>query len=390
MTKRRDFLKALGLGALGATTGFSSPPRKSKAPSSPSSFSRPGNAPTNWVWMTPELDVSADEWKRRFERLRSHNIDAILPQIYSNSAAYYGSDFLPVEGEWLEKILPLAKNAGLEVHGWMISMPCTIPEIVENHKEWFVVNRNGESAVDHPAYVDYYKFTCPNRPGSQDFIERRVEEITSIDGLDGIHFDYIRFPDVISAEALQPKYGTVQNEELAPYDYCYCEVCRSKFEEAHGVDPMALDDPPTHTQWRLFRYESITNLVNNRLIPIARENDKAVSAATFPNWQAVRQRWHHWDLDYVHPMLYHNFYHAGANWVRNHTRDGIERLRGQGKSTALYSGLNVGAVAPGGLKRLLRKAHEGDAAGVTLFSAGAMNDSMWSVFEETTSALQSG
>ncbi|MFB6231643.1 MAG: family 10 glycosylhydrolase [Salinibacter sp.] len=389
MPERRAFLKTLGAGALGAAAaGVSTPPERSPTNATDGDKpSPPESAPTNWVWMGPELDVPEDEWKRRFERLRTHNIDAILPQVYSNSAAYYGSDFLPVEGEWLETILPIAKQAGLEVHGWMISMPCTIPEIVEAHKEWFVVNRNGESAVDAPAYVDYYKFTCPNRPGAQDFIERRVREITSIGGLDGIHFDYIRFPDVIIAEALQPKYGVVQNEEQAPYDYCYCDVCRSMFEEKHGSDPFDLENPPASMEWRLFRYESITNLVNDRLIPIARENDKAVSAATFPNWQSVRQRWHHWDLDYVHPMLYHNFYHAGANWVRDQTRAGIERLRGQGKSTRVYSGLNVGAVAPGGLKRLIEKAHEGGAQGITLFSAGSMNDALWNTFAETTARV---
>lgn len=387
MPERRTFLKTLGAGALGAAaTGFSTPPaRVPSASTNASDPSPPDSAPTNWVWMTPELDVSGEEWRRRFERLRAHNIDAILPQVYTNSAAYYGSDFLPVEGEWLETILPPAKEVGLEVHGWMVSMPCTIPEIVNQHKEWFVVNRNGESAVDNPAYVDYYKFTCPNRPGAQDFIERRVEEITSIDGLDGIHFDYIRFPDVIIAEALQPKYGIVQHEEQAPYDYCYCEACRSKFERDHGAAPHDLEDPTTSTAWRLFRYESITDLVNDRLIPIARENGKAVSAATFPNWEAVRQRWHHWDLDYVHPMLYHNFYHAGANWVRDETRAGIERLRGQGRSTRLYSGLNVGAVAPGGLERLIEKAHAGDASGITLFAAGSMNDALWTAFAEATS-----
>ncbi len=167
MPERRTFLKALGAGALGAAaTGFSTPPaRAPSASTNASDPSPPDSAPTNWVWMTPELDVSGEEWRRRFERLRAHNIDAILPQVYTNSAAYYGSDFLPVEDEWLETILPPAKEVGLEVHGWMVSMPCTIPKIVNQHKEWFVVNRNGESAVDNPAYVDYYKFTCPNRPG---------------------------------------------------------------------------------------------------------------------------------------------------------------------------------------------------------------------------------
>lgn len=386
MPERRTFLKTLGAGALGAAaTGFSTPPERPQADDSGDHTSNTEEAPTNWVWMTPELDISSEEWKKRFERLREHNIDAILPQVYSSGAAYYGSDFLPVEGEWLETILPIAKKTGLEVHGWMVSMPCTIPEIIEQHKEWFVVNRNRESAVDAPAYVDYYTFTCPNRSGSRGFIERRVREITSIDGLDGIHFDYIRFPDVVIAEALQPKYGIDQDGEYAEYDYCYCDVCRSKFEQAHGFDPLELEDPTSNTEWRLFRYESITNLVNERLIPIARENDKAVSAATFPNWEAVRQRWHHWDLDYVHPMLYHNFYHAGANWVRDETRAGIERLEGQGRSIPVYSGLNVGAVAPGGLERLIEKAHEGDASGICLFAAGSMNEAKWRTFAEATS-----
>lgn len=384
MPQRRDFLKTLGAGALGATaTGFSSPPEVSSPENdSPERPEPEQEAPANWVWMTPEPDVSRAEWRRRFDRLRAHNIDAILPQVYSNSAAYYGSDFLPVEAEWLETILPVAKDVGLQVHGWMVSMPCTIPEIVNQHKEWFVVNRNGDSAVDNPAYVDYYKFTCPNRPGARDFIERRVEEITSIDGLDGIHFDYIRFPDVIIAEALQPKYGIVQNEEQAAYDYCYCDACRSQFEEEQGIDPMNLERPATNTEWRHFRYDSITSLVNDRLVPIARDHGKAVSAATFPNWESVRQRWHHWDLDYVLPMLYHNFYHAGANWVRDETRAGLDRLRGQGKSTRLYSGLNVGAVAPGGLRRLVEKAHEGDADGVVLFSADSMNAPLWTAFSD--------
>lgn len=385
MPERRTFLKTLGAGALGAAaTGFSTPPERSQSDDSDDHTLDMEEAPTNWVWMGPELDVSAEEWKKRFDRLREHNIDAILPQVYSSGAAYYGSDFLPVEGEWLETILPIAKEAGLEVHGWMVSMPCTISEIIEQHREWFVVNRNGESAVDAPAYVDYYKFTCPNRSGSRNFIERRVREISSIDGLDGIHFDYIRFPDVVIAEALQPKYGIDQDGEYAEYDYCYCDVCRSKFEKAHGFDPFDLEDPTSNTEWRLFRYESITNLVNERLIPIARENDKAVSAATFPNWEAVRQRWHHWDLDYVHPMLYHNFYHAGANWVRDETRAGIERLEGQGRSIPVYSGLNVGAVAPGGLERLIQKAHEGDASGICLFAAGSMNEAKWKTFAEAT------
>ena len=376
---KRDFIKTLGAGTLGAAA-------------SNLAFGRPDvRAPVeertmNWIWITPDLDATPEEWQRRFAHMRAHHIHAILPEIYNGRQAYYRSSFLPHGGDWLETILPLAKAEGLEVHAWMHSMPCNIPEIVEQHKDWFGVNGRGESCVDKPAYVDYYKFTCPNRTGSREFLEKRVEEVTAVDGLDGIHFDYIRFPDVIIAESLQPKYGIIQDREYPEYDYCYCDVCRSQCEKRYGFDPMNLPDPAVSAEWREFRYESITNLVNTRLIPIARKNGKKTSAATFPNWEAVRQRWHTWDLDYVLPMLYHSFYNADGNWVRDHTRSGIDRLREHGKPAQLFSGLFVSAVAPSGLTKLIEKAHEGGAKGVVLFSYRQMNDRLWKAFADAVKA----
>ena len=134
MPERRTFLKTLGAGALGAAaTGFSTPPaRVPSASTNASDPSGPDSAPTNWVWMTPELDVSPDEWRRRFERLRAHNIDAILPQVYTNSAAYYGSDFLPVEGEWLETILPPAKEVAWRCTGGWYRCPAPSPRSSTN------------------------------------------------------------------------------------------------------------------------------------------------------------------------------------------------------------------------------------------------------------------
>ena len=379
---KREFIRTVGASALGVAAGT--------MPSEGAPARPPGQTPEeramNWIWITPDLAASADEWKRRFAHLRAHHIHAILPEIYDGRRAYYRSSFLPTGGDWLETILPLAKAEGLEVHAWTHCMPCNIPEIAEQHREWFVVNGRGESCLDSPAYVDYYRFTCPNRPGSREFLERRIAEMASIEGLDGIHFDYIRFPDVIIAEALQSKYGIIQDREYPEYDYCYCDVCRNACEERYGFDPMSLPDPAVSPEWREFRYESITILVNDRLIPLVRRGGKKTSAATFPNWEAVRQRWHHWDLDYVLPMLYHNFYHAGANWVRDHTRSGIDRLREQGKPTQLFSGLFVGAVAPSGLTRLIEKSYEGGAKGVVLFSYRQMNDRMWDAFVEATSA----
>ena len=99
------------------------------------------------------------------------------------------------------------------------------------HPEWYNVNRNGDNSWDHPAYVGYYRFLCPSRPGVHEFLQKRVRELSAFD-VDGVHLDYIRYPDVILAESLQPHYDIVQDKEYPQYDYCYCDVCRAGFAGA--------------------------------------------------------------------------------------------------------------------------------------------------------------
>ncbi|MFW6226974.1 MAG: twin-arginine translocation signal domain-containing protein, partial [Bacteroidota bacterium] len=281
---RRNFLKKTGLSSLGLWAGIGSLPGcKNK------NFS---SIKKNWVWITPSTEWSTDEWKKLFEKLLQHNITGTHVQIYSSHMALYETPWLPVIKPILEKIIPLAAAAGIELHAWMWSMPNNNPFYVENHPEFYVVNRLGQPAHSHPAYVDYYRFMCPNQPGVQEFMHRNVSSLISTEGLQGVHFDYIRMPDVIIAEALQPVYEIVQKSELPAYDYCYCPVCRSKFKEQTGADPLIdLSDPAADAAWRQFRYDSVTHLVNDILLPVVHNSGLKATAAVFPNWESVRQQW---------------------------------------------------------------------------------------------------
>ncbi len=370
--KRSEFIKVLGLGTVGLmTNGIFFRPAYSKDPT---------KRIKNWAWITTDLKIPDDDWLRKFAVMRHAGIDAILPEIFNSREAYYGSQHLPVGGEWLERIIPLAKKEGLEVHAWMWSMPCNIPEIYERQPEWYIVNGNGESSVVKPAYVDYYKFLCPSREEVHEFIEKRVKELAQYDELDGIHLDYIRLPDVIIAEALQPRYDVVQDREYPEFDYCYCEVCRSKFEDQTGIDPLELDDPAMNEPWRQFRYDSVTNLVNDKLVPIARKHDKKISAAVFPNWEAVRQQWMVWDLDAFLPMLYHNFYHGDTEWIKYHTHKGVTALDGR---VPLYSGLFVPELNPDELQQAVQVSLDAGAGGISLFHANAMDGNHWESLHAT-------
>ena len=320
----------------------------------------------NWVWITPDLQASDEDWKNSFEKLKKANFSGIIPEIYDGQQAYFSSSRLPVKAEYLERLLPIARSFDLEVHAWMWCMPCLIKDIQDNHPDWYSVNRLRQSALEKPAYVDYYKFLCPAKEEVHEFIQGTVNELAQFD-VDGIHLDYIRYPDVILARGLWSKYDIVQDREYPQYDYCYCDTCRKKFKDQTGTDPLDLEDPAGHNEWLQFRYDQVTNLVNDVLIPAGRVRGKIMSAAVFPNWKNVRQEWRNWKLDAVFPMNYNTFYLGDAEWIKQYCKEEIKSLR---YDIPLYSGLFIDEVE--NFRQYVIKSFEGGAGGISVFSMNSL------------------
>lgn len=358
---RRTFLREAGMTAaglaccspvLGKPSGGVPQVRKSK----------------NWAWIGSDAEASDDYWKARFEKLKEARFDAVLPEVYNGRASHFRSDRFGTRAGWLERLIPIARSFGLEIHAWMWTVPCLLEDVLRKHPDWYMVNRLGESSADQPAYVDYYRFLCPSREEVREFIRETVREISRFD-VDGVHLDYVRYPDVILAKGLWPKYNVIQDREYPRFDYCYCGTCRTKFREQHGIDPMDIEEPSVNREWLQFRYDQVTGLVNNWLIPAGRQHGKIMSAAVFPNWRHVRQEWRAWNLDAVLPMLYNRYYLEGAAWIADQCREGIRSLQ---HSTQLYSGLMLDR--PETLKEYAMKSFEGGAAGISIFSLRRLTD----------------
>ncbi|TVQ08301.1 MAG: Tat pathway signal protein [Bacteroidetes bacterium] len=326
----------------------------------------------NWVWITPETGLPEKEWFTIFEKLKANGFDGAFVQIYSSHQAWYETSLLPVHEPLLDKLITIGKETGIEVHAWMWTMPNNNPWYIENHPEFYAVNGLGQPSHTHPAYVPYYRFMCPNQPGVKKFITSNVEVLASKEGLDGIHFDYIRLPDVIIAEALQPVYNIVQDREYPEYDYCFCPVCRELFKDKTGIDPLKdLADPSASEAWRQFRYDSVTSLVNDSLIPPVKQSGKKATAAVFPNWESVRQQWSRWEMDAYFPMLYHNFYNAPLDWIGQNLEKQISELK---NPAPVYSGLFIPSLTPSELEEAVHISKKAGASGVTLFSYHQMSE----------------
>lgn len=313
----------------------------------------------NWAWIT-EAEGTVDEWKRRLEHLKKAGFDAILPQ------------------QNFETIIAAAEATEIEVHAWLVSLQRgSDTEVQQEHPEWFMVNRNGESSLEKPAYVDYYNWLCPSREPVHEYMKQQVEQILQYSEIESVHLDYIRYPDVILPIDLQPKYEIVQDKEYPQYDYCYCSVCREKFRKRYGADPMDLDDPAHTKEWLQFRYDRVTTLVN-KLALLVHEHNRDLTAAVFPTpniaRDLVRQNWPDWDLDAVLPMMYHNFYDKDVRWIAQAVKECRRELP---KTTPLYSGVFVPSLNEEEVAQAFEYAMEAGADGISLFTDTAMNDKHW-------------
>ncbi len=358
--KRRIFLKKAGVFGLGlATLNLLSLACKS------------GIAPKgwkNWVWLVPDSGQTRQTWKMRLELLKENKIDAAFIQVYNAHKAWFETSRLPVEEPLLETLIELGKEVDIEVHAWMWTMPNNNPYFVENHPGWYAVNGLGQPANTHPAYVGYYRFMCPNNPEVKEFVSGNVRELAGKNGVSGVQLDYVRLPDVIIAEALQPVYNIVQDREYPEYDYCYCETCRTLFKDQSGIDPFKdLKDPSANEAWQQFRQDSITRLVNDYLVPEAHNRNIPITAAVFPNWEAVRQEWRKWKLDAYFPMLYHNFYNAGLPWIGEHLEKQIAELE---IKKPVYAGLFIPSLTPEQLNEAMEISRNSGASGASFFAFG--------------------
>ncbi|MCP5524060.1 MAG: Tat pathway signal protein [Verrucomicrobiales bacterium] len=348
---RRSFVQKAGMATVGlAATGNTLHLRAGDSPAPPT-------PPTtkNWIWTGVQDRATPDEQRRRFERFRTAGIDAVL---------FSGVD---------AQVFALAKEQGLETHAWTWTLCRGDRDLLEQHPDWYVVNRLGESAATKPPYVGYYHFLCPSHEEVSDHLADLFGRLADTPHLDGVHLDYVRYPDVILPVALWKKYNLVQNEELPQFDFCYCDVCRAAFKQQTGVDPREQSDPPADAAWRQYRYDTVTRLVQ-RLAEVAHGKGKQITAAVFPTpsiaRRLVRQDWTRWNLDAVLPMTYHRFYNEEVDWIEGAVREGVTALPAD---RPLYAGLFLPDLkTEEDFDQAVRCALTGGAKGVSLF--GGLRD----------------
>lgn len=329
------------------------------------------------VWTTANKNKSNEEYAKEFEKYKSAGIDEVLINT--------GTD--PV---LLKRLVPIATEKGLKVHAWIMTMNRPGDSIALQHPDWYMVSRSGKSCFDDRPYVDYYQWLSPSHPEARKHIYGLLEGLAKVEGVESVHLDYIRYPDVFLPIGLLPKYNLVQNTELPDYDFDYSDASVNAFIKEFGKDPRKMEHPEIDMEWKQFRLNQIRNVVNHAY-EIAHKYDKKLTAAVFPYPEMadhmVRQRWDKWTIDAVYPMIYHGFYNEEVDWIGFATKQGVEDVKDKG------IGLHTGIYIPDfksseELKQAILLVKENGAKGVTFFDGSALTEAYLIAIKETKESLK--
>lgn len=318
--------------------------------------------PKWWVWMGNHADWSEVQWQEAFQTLQETGIGGIL---------------LGADTAVLRRASEQAEMYDIEIHAWFWTM-----NRGEAKAEWLSVNRQGKSLAEQMAYVGYYKFMCPALPEVKEYLLKKMDELSMVKGLSGIHFDYIRYVDVILPIGLQPKYNLVQDHEMPEFDYGYHPYMRQLYLDSMDIDPLKMEQADQNAHWHRFRLDRLNETVI-QLRDRVRENELSVSSAVFPtpalSRKMVRQDWESWDLDYYFPMVYHNFYNESFPWITAVMEENIQTV---GPETKVFCGLYLPALKkPDDLQKAIQAALDGGANGVSFFNYGNLTPELREVIK---------
>ena len=278
-----------------------------------------------WVDAFHEGIRSPTEADELVAAARRANLNTLIVQVRRRGDALYTKGIEPPlddpayhpSFDALAYIVDAGHRAGLEVHAWVNAMPVWRDETPPKDAR-HVFNRHGPSAAgdqnwltssptgEHKFPVGY--FLDPGHPGAAAYLAEIYLNIVRNYAVDGIHFDYVRYPE--TDERLPRGAGVGYNATNL-----------ARFRRATG----RTDTPePGDEQWMQWRREQVTNLVRRVSIEARAINPKIkISAALIP-WgqpptnerdfetvapmQRIFQDWHGWLknglLDLGIPMNY--------------------------------------------------------------------------------------
>lgn len=357
--------------------------------------------PTRALWVTRTTLASPESIRQMVAAAQAGGFNTLLVQVRGRGDAYYSPTIEPRAPELSSKpafdplatVLEQAHAAGLKVHAWVavnlvsssVTLPASRDHVIYRAPEWLMVPKELAAEMKRidlrsPAYVGRLArwtrahsslveglYTSPLHPAAQEHTTAVIAEIAAKYDVDGIHLDYVRFPneDFDYSPAAMEQFKASILPDLTE---------REKREAA----ARAVLDPAAYpnlfpARWSDFRRSRLTSLVIKiRTAVKAARPDAVVSAAVVPDAQVAfdnrLQDWRGWIdqslLDVVCPMAYT----TDADTFQKQ----ITAARAYAGSRPVWAGIGAYQLSPSQTVKHIAAAHKLGVAGVILFSYDAL------------------
>ncbi|HNX34235.1 MAG TPA: family 10 glycosylhydrolase [Kiritimatiellia bacterium] len=264
------------------------------------------------VWDHSGMGLYPGDWPRTCRLLKDAGFSDLYVNVAGAAFAHYASGVLPrsrvfdEQGDQLAACLAAAKPLGLRVHAWLLcfSAEGATPErlAIFRKRGWLLTN--GEGAP--------LNWLDPAVPEIRPYLVSAVREMAVNYKTDGVHLDFVRYPDYASS--------------LGP-------AVKLRFEKATGrraADwPEDVKSGALRAQFIRWRSDQISDFVQAARKTVRREAPgKLLTAAVFGKYpsclDAVGQDWESWTniglVDYVVPMNYTEELAKFNEWLGQQTR----------------------------------------------------------------------
>jgi len=319
-------------------------PTNQQSPRKAQVFATPAAAlpETRALWVVRTTMVSPESVRSLVQRAKENGFTDLIVQVRGRGDAYYHSGIEPRAEALIrqpDSFDPLALTIdeahrfGIKVHAWINiylvadieSLPGSSDHLIYKHPEWVMVPRGVATELykvppSSPSYLNRIiehsrlnrnelegLFVSPAHPGVQENLFDIWMEVATRYEVDGLHFDYVRYPN--------PQYDYSRSSIdrfRAIIEKRLTEAERASLASLFTSDPLvyARKYPMAYAQ---FQRDQVTDLVARVYKGVKKIKPQAViSAAVFANEEdAARSRYQDWKewlrmgcLDVVCPMAY--------------------------------------------------------------------------------------
>jgi uncharacterized lipoprotein YddW (UPF0748 family) len=251
---------------------------------------REGDKQVRAIWVTRWDYKTPSDVRRIMENCAAMRFNVVLFQVRGSGTVFYPSKIEPwaweltsdgpgTTGEdpgWdpLKVAIREAHRRGLELHAYVNVFPAwrsqKFPprdsgQLWWEHPDWFMCDAAGERMIPRDAELDegvkrdWYSFLSPGVPEVQDYLVELFVELVENYDVDGLHYDYIRYPREIKEVA-------AGYEERAKRlgNWSYDPVSLARFSKETGVSSPDLD-LDAWVKWRAGQITEITRRVSERV-----------------------------------------------------------------------------------------------------------------------------